>query len=158
MLSLRSPRLNWKRFIGVSERSGGMKRSFIRGGGAIGGGICRSVAESSRVGGAGRRSGELPPLRVFLSGAREGIFDGLFAPDAETEAAIELASGFRDMLAPKFVTGVFARLDGGPRTVAARVGGAGLGPVVDFEGMPAFEGVFARGGATFDAEAYNSSR
>lgn len=144
--------------MGVSVTSGGIKRSFIRGGGAIGGGICRSVAESSRVGGAGRRSGELPPLMVFLNGARAGIFDGLFAPDAETEAAIELASGFRDMLAPKFDTGVFARLGGAPRSVPARLGGPVLGAVAGFEGIPAFEGVFARGGAALDAEAYSSSR
>ena len=43
MLSLRSPRLNSNRFLGVSVGSGGMKRSFIRGGGAIGGPFLRSV-------------------------------------------------------------------------------------------------------------------
>ena len=43
MLSLRSPRLNSKRFLGVSLGSGGTKRSFIRGGGARGGPIRRNV-------------------------------------------------------------------------------------------------------------------
>jgi hypothetical protein len=82
MLSLRSPRLKSNRFTGVSAGSGGTKRSFMRGGGAIGGGIFRMVAESSREGGGGRRSGELPPCGMFFNGARAGIFEGLFAAEA----------------------------------------------------------------------------
>jgi hypothetical protein len=157
MLSLRSPRLNSKRFIGVSAGSGGMKRSFIRGGGAIGGGIFRIVAESSREGGGGRRSGELPPCCMFFNGARAGIFEGLFAPEARDMT--ELARGLRDTLAPKFDTGVFARLGGGPRTVPARLGAAAdLGRVAGLVGIPEFEGVFARGGAARDAVAYSSSK
>jgi hypothetical protein len=133
----------------------------MRGGGAIGGGIFRSVAESSREGGGGRRSGELPPCCMLLRGARAGILDGLFMPDADMEPPnpeeTELANGLRDTLAPKFETGVLARLGGGPRTVAARLG-ADLGPVAGFVGIPVFEGVFARGGTALEAEAYNSSR
>jgi hypothetical protein len=156
MLSLRSPRLNSNRFIGVSAGSGGMKRSFIRGGGAIGGGIFRIVEESSRDGGGGRRSGELPPCCMFFKGARAGILDGLFAPEAMDMT--ELASGFRT-LAPKLDTGVFARLGGGgPRTVPARLGAADLGRVAGFVGIAALEGVFARGGAARDEVAYSSSR
>jgi hypothetical protein len=156
MLSLRSPRLNSKRFRGVSTGSGGIKRSFIRGGGAIGGGIFLIVEESSREGGGGLRSGEFPPCCIDFNGARAGILDGLFGPDAEDMT--ELARGFRDTLAPKVETGVFARLGGGPRIVPARLGGADFGAVAAFVGMPLFEGVFARGGGAFDAEAYSSSR
>lgn len=161
MLSLRSPRLNWKRFTGVSAGSGGTKRSFIRGGGAIGGGIFRIVAESSREGGGGRRSGEFPPCGILVRGARAGIFDGLFARVelAMTEAdMVELPKLLRDTLAPRLETGVFARLGGGPRMVPARLGGADLGAVAGLEGMAEFEGVFARGGAALAAEAYSSSR
>lgn len=93
---------------------------------------------------------------MLRRGARAGIFDGLFAP---TEDATELASGFRDTLAPKFDTGVLVLDGGGPRRVPARLGGADLGPVVAcFVGIPAFEGVFARGGGGLDADAYSSSR
>ena len=71
----------------------------------------------------------------------------------------ELASGLRDTLAPKLETGVFARLGGGPRTVPARLAGADFGAVVGLlAGIPEFDGVFARGGAAFDADAYSSSR
>lgn len=157
MLSLLSPRLNSNRFMGVSADSGGTNRSFMRGGGAIGGGIFRIVAESSRDGGGGRRSGELPPCCRFFSGARAGIFEGLFAP---ADDMTELARGLRDTLAPKFDTGVFARLGGGaPRTVPVRLGGPpDCGSVAGFVGIPEFEGVFARGGAALEAAAYNSSR
>jgi hypothetical protein len=114
------------------------------------------VDESSRVGGAGRRSGELPPCCMFFKGARAGIFEGLFA--AEAIDMTELASGFRT-LALKLETGVFARLGGGgPRTVPARLGAADRGRVAGFVGIAAFEGVFARGGAAFDEVAYSSSR
>ena len=85
MLSLRSPRLNSNRFVGVEEGSGGMKRSFIRGGGAIGGGILRMVADSPRLCIVGRRSGELPPCGMFFNGALAGILDGLLL-DAEQMA------------------------------------------------------------------------
>jgi hypothetical protein len=157
MLSLRSPRLKSKRFKGVSAGSGGTKRSFIRGGGAIGGGIFRIVEESSRDGGGGRRSGELPPCCIVFNGARAGILEGLFAPGADDmtdEDMTELARVLRATLAPKLDTGVFARLGGAPRTVPARLGGADFGAVVGcFVGIPLFDGVFARGGAAFDADA-----
>ena len=68
----------------------------------------------------------------------------------------ELARGFRDTLAPKLETGVFARLGGGPRTVPGRLGGPDFVAVTGLVGMLEFEGVFARGGAAFDAAAYNS--
>jgi hypothetical protein len=140
----------------------------MRGGGAIGGAILRSVPESSRDGGGGRRSGELLLCGMFFRGARAGIFDGLLAPDADTEAPneeapkeptdMELASGFRETLAPKLDTGVLDRLGGGcPRTDPARLTVPDLG-ATDARGMPLFEGVFARGGAAFEAAAYSSSR
>lgn len=156
MLSLRSPRLKSNRFTGVCEGSGGTNKSFILGGGAIGGGILRIVEESSRDGGGGLRSGEFPPCGMFFNGARAGILDGLLLPAADDMT--ELARGLRDMLAPKLDTGVFARLGGGPRIVPARLAAADLGAVAGFVGMPLFEGVFARGGAAFDAASYNSSR
>lgn len=123
----------------------------------MGGGSFRIVAESSLEGGGGRRSGELPPWRMLFNGARAGILEGLFAPEA---SIIELASGLREMLAPKVEadTGVFARLGGGPRIVPARLMEPVLEAVTGFVGMPEFDGVFARGGATADAAAYNSSR
>lgn len=129
-----------------------MKRSFIRGGGAIGGAIFRIVVESSREGGGGRRSGELLPCRMLPNGARAGIFDGLFAPAVDIT---ELENWLRDMLAPKFVeeTGVFDRLGGAPRSVPGRLAGVGLGAVTGFVGIAAFEGVFARGGGADDAAA-----
>lgn len=127
----------------------------MRGGGAIGGGIFRIVAESSREGGGGRRSGELPPCLRLFNGARAGIFEGLFAP---ADDITELAKGLRDKLAPKLETGVFARLGGGPRIVPARLPGADFGNVAGLVGMPEFDGVFARGGAALDAAAYSSSR
>lgn len=136
--------------MGVSTGSGGTNKSFILGGGAIGGGIFLMVDESSRTGGAGRRSGELPPCCIFLKGARAGIFDGLLMEAAD---ATELAKVLRDTLAPKFETGVFARLGGAPRTVPARLGGCDLVAVVGLVGMPVLEGVFARGGAGFAAAA-----
>jgi len=170
MLSLRSPRLNSKRFIGVSigDGSGGTNRSFIRGGGAIGGAILRIVAESSRES-CGRFSGELLPFVVPFSPAREGILEGLFCADADTEAPkfgpTDCAKVLRDMLAaetlwPKFDTGVFDRLGGAPRTVPARLGAAeALPTVAGLVGIPLLEGVFARGGgAAFCAAAYSSSR
>jgi hypothetical protein len=102
---------------------------------------------------------------MFLSGARAGILDGLFITDADIEApkwegATELASGLRDTLAPKFDTGVFDRLGGGgPCIVPARLRGADWEDIDGFlVSMPLFEGVFARGGATFWEEAYSSSR
>lgn len=113
------------------------------------------VDESSREGGGGRRSGELPPCCRFFNGARAGIFEGLFAP---ADDMTELASGLRDTLAPKLETGVFARLGGGPRTVPARLGGPDFGAVAGLVGMLEFDGVFARGGAALDAAAYSSSR
>jgi hypothetical protein len=133
----------------------------MRGGGAIGGGIFRMVAESSREGGGGRRSGELPPCGMFFNGARAGIFEGLFAaealdmtePDMTEPDMTELAKALRDTLAPKLDTGVFARLGGAPRKVPARLGGADLGAAdVGLVGMAEFDGVFARGGAGLDAE------
>jgi hypothetical protein len=95
---------------------------------------------------------------MFFNGARAGIFEGLFAPEARD--ITELARGLRDTLAPKLETGVFARLGGGgPRTVPARLGAtADLGRVAGLVGMLEFEGVFARGGAARDAVAYSSSR
>lgn len=98
---------------------------------------------------------------MVFRGARAGIFDGLFAAEEDmTEAdMVELAKALRDALAPSVETGVFARLGGGPRMVPARLGGADLGAVAGLElGMAEFDGVFARGGAAFDAEAYSSSR
>jgi hypothetical protein len=133
----------------------------MRGGGAIGGAILRIVPESSREGGGGRRSGELRLSWMFFRGARAGIFEGLLEPDADTEApneeATELASGFRETLAPKFDTGVLDRLGGGPRTDPARLTVPDLG-AVDWRGILLFEGVLARGGAAFEAAAYSSSR
>lgn len=160
MLSLRSPRLKSKRLTGVPAGSGGTKRSFIRGGGAIGGGIFRiDAVESSLDGGGGRRSGELPPCGMFFRGARAGIFEGLFATDDMMNAdMVELAKALRDTLAPSVDTGVFARLGGGPLNVPARLGGADLGAVAGLVGIAEFDGVFARGGAAFGAEAYSSSR
>lgn len=78
-----------------------MNRSFIRGGGAMGGAIFRTVdeEESSRESVAGRRSGELPPWRMLPRGARAGILEGLLSADALDMT--ELPSGFRDMLALK---------------------------------------------------------
>jgi hypothetical protein len=115
------------------------------------------VAESSREGGGGRRSGELPPCCMFFNGARAGIFEGLFAPEAMD--ITELARGLRDTLAPKLETGVFARVGGGgPRTVPARLGAVDLGRVAGLVGIPEFDGVFARGGAARDVEAYSSSK
>jgi hypothetical protein len=143
--------------MGVSAGSGGTKRSFIRGGGAIGGGIFRIVAESSLEGGGGRRSGELLPFCIFFNGARAGIFEGLFVTEAEDMT--ELAKALRDTLAPKLETGVFARLGGGaPRTVPGRLGGADFGAVAGFVGIAELDGVFARGGAAREAAAYSSSR
>lgn len=102
--------------MGVSTGSGGTKRSFIRGGGAIGGAILRIVCESSREGGAGRRSGESLPWFMLRKGARAGILVGLLVPEEDmTEADMtELDRGFPRILAPKFVveTGVFALLGG----------------------------------------------
>ena len=101
---------------------------------------------------------------MLRSGARAGIFDGLFAPTEDmTELDItELPSGFPRTLAPKFDvdTGVFALLGGcPPRIVPGRLVGADFGAVVGcFVGMPLFDGVFARGGAAFDVEAYSLSR
>ena len=70
---------------------------------------------------------------------------------------MELVNVFeRETLAPNVDTGVFARLGGGPRTVAARAGGADLGAC--FVGIGAADGVFDRGGGALDAEAYSSSR
>jgi len=133
----------------------------------MGGAIFRTVEdeESSREGGSGRRSGELPPWRMLPRGARAGIFEGLFIPGAVDMT--ELASGFRDMLAPKLHvlapkvledTGVLARLGGGPRMVAGRLTGVGLGAVAGLVGMPVFDGVLARGGGAEAAAACNSSR
>jgi hypothetical protein len=164
MLSLRSPRLNWKRrFVGVSEDGGGgTKRSFIRGGGAMGGAILRMVCESSlrsvcesplrrvcessRDGGGGRRSGEAPPRTDWFSRELDGIFEGLFTLGAVD--MIELPKLGRDTLAPKLLeTGVLERPGGCPWIVPARVRGA-----VDFDnvaglpGMLVFDGVFARAG------------
>jgi hypothetical protein len=142
----------------------------MRGGGAIGGAIFRMVPALSLEGGGGLRSGELPPLRMLFSGARAGILDGLLMTDADIEApkveapklvATELARGLRDTLAPKFDdTGVLDRLGGGPCIVPARLRGADFADALDscLVGMPLFEGVFARGGAAFWAEAYSSSR
>ena len=76
----------------------------------------------------------------------------------DAEDMTELASGLRDTLAPKLETGVFDRLGGGPRTVPARLPGADLGAVTGLVGMAELEGVFARGGAALDAEAYSSSK
>ena len=70
----------------------------------------------------------------------------------------ELEKLLRETLAPRFETGVFARLGGGPRIVPARLAGADFGTGVGFVGMLVFEGVFARGGAGLEAAAYNSSR
>jgi hypothetical protein len=98
-----------------------MKRSFIRGGGAMGGAILRRVWESSlrrvcelsRDGGGGRRSGEAPPYCDLFSCERDGIFDGLFTLGAEDMT--ELEKLLRETLAPKLLeTGVLARLGGGP--------------------------------------------
>lgn len=145
-----------------------MKRSFIRGGGAIGGGIFRIVdeEESSREGGGGRRSVEGFPCRILPRVARAGIFDGLFIPD---DIETELASGFRDMLAPKLDTlapklleedtGVLDRLGGAPpRTVLGRLSEPDLECCSCLVGIPVFDGVFARGGGADAAAAYNSSR
>jgi hypothetical protein len=130
----------------------------------MGGAILRSVAESSRAS-CGRFSGELLPFVAPLSGAREGILEGLFWPDAETEAPkfgpTELAKVLRDMLAadtlvPKLDTGVFDRLGGAPpRTVPARLGAAeALPTVAGLVGIALLDGVFARGGgAAFCAAA-----
>src|SRR5690242_10773773 len=140
ILSLRSPRLNSKRFLGVSEGSEGMKRSFIRGGGAMGGPILRIVddcesaleckeevvesMESPRewpeYDDSGRDSVESVRLRIpgrrsgepiALGAARVGSFEGLFDPDA---ADTDCAKGLpRIVLAPKLVdTGVLVRLGG----------------------------------------------
>lgn len=73
----------------------------------------------------------------------------------------ELAKLLRDTLAPKVDddTGVFDRLGGGPRSVPGRLPGADFGAVTGLAtGIAAFEGVFARGGAALEAEAYSSSR
>jgi hypothetical protein len=143
-----------------------MKRSFIRGGGAMGGPIfrrvcessLRRVCESSRDGGAGRRSGEAPPRTDWPSCEREGIFEGLFTLGAVDMT--ELPKLLRETLAPKLLeTGVFDRLGGCPWIVPARVRGAlDLDNVAGFPGMLVFDGVFARGGAARDAAAYSSSR
>jgi hypothetical protein len=137
----------------------------------MGGAFLRIVAESSREGGAIRRSGEFLPCCVPPPICdREGILEGLFWAGAVVEAAdikmlepdeTELDMVCLDTLAPKFDTGVFERAGGAPpRMVPARLGAEDLEIVPDLLGMPVFEGVFARGGATaaFAAEAYNSSR
>lgn len=121
--------------------------------------------ESSREGGGGRRSGELLPCRMLPRGARAGILEGLFIP--EDVDMTELASGLRDTLAPKLDTlalklledtGVLDRLGGAPRIVLGRLREPDLECCSCLVGMPAFDGVFARGGGADVAAAYNSSR